>query len=79
MGSIAGDFNCITQNADVTANPEAKTSPSLKRLISVFNLKDVHKCLGKPQQFTHFYKIRVMEQQGHQDWTDFIALEALRQ
>ena len=39
-GNISGDWNCITEDKDCTKHPEAKKSPSLKRLIKLFNLKD---------------------------------------
>ena len=32
-GCIGGDWNCITAKADATANPEAKLSNSLKRVV----------------------------------------------
>ena len=45
LGCIGGDFNCITRAEDCTRHPESKMSPSLKRLIQTFNMKDSFRSL----------------------------------
>ena len=39
-GCIGGDMNCITHKMDCTHNPASKMSPSLKRMISTFDMVD---------------------------------------
>ena len=34
-GKISGDWNCITNAKDCTKHPDAKMSPSLKRIINL--------------------------------------------
>ena len=53
---LAGDWNCITENNDATHLPEIKTSPSLKRLIQTFDMKDdFRKIHGKSRVFSRYY------------------------
>ena len=53
---LAGDWNCITENNDATHLPEIKTSPSLKRLIQTFDIKDdFRKIHGKSRVFSRYY------------------------
>ena len=40
IGCMGGDWNCLTDRKDCTRNPDSKMSPSLKRMINVFSLKD---------------------------------------
>ena len=54
---IGGDWNAIINNIDATHYPEAKHSPSLKRLIGMLKVKDCHRVIyGKEQHFSRFYK-----------------------
>ena len=39
-GCIGGDWNCILDKMDATANPEAKLSNSLKRVVKNFDMVD---------------------------------------
>ena len=42
---ISGDWNCITEAKDCTKHPEAKMSPSLKRLINLRKMNDTFRSL----------------------------------
>ena len=44
-GEFGGDLNCIIAKEDCTKNPENKMSPSLKRAVQTFNLKDSFRSL----------------------------------
>ena len=59
LGCIGGDLNCITSKQDATKNPEAKMSPSLKRLEKVFGWVDSFRHLypGAPT-FSRYYESR---------------------
>ena len=39
-GCIGGDLNCIIDKKDATKHPDAKMSPSLKRLVKAFHWQD---------------------------------------
>ena len=55
-GEIGGDFNCITNKEDCTRNPENKMSPSLKRLMQTFNLRDSFRSLYPSDKiFSRYY------------------------
>ena len=56
-GCISGDFNCITDKQDATRNPEAKLSPSLKRLMKTFCWTDSFRRLfPNTRQFSRYYE-----------------------
>ena len=56
-GCISGDFNCITDKQDATRNPEAKLSPSLKRLMKTFCWTDSFRRLfPNARQFSRYYE-----------------------
>ena len=44
-GEFGGDLNCIIAKEDCTKNPESKMSPSLKRVVQTFGLKDSFRSL----------------------------------
>ena len=55
-GTIGGDWNCCTERIDSTHNYESRHSPSLKRLINVFQLSDTYRSLHQgTQTFSRFY------------------------
>ena len=55
-GIVGGDMNCITRNQDCTHYPESKKSPSLVRLISIFDMTDSYRSLFPSKQvFSHYY------------------------
>ena len=57
-GIIAGDWNCIVNEKDCTANAETKMSPSLRRVIPNMDLIDSYRKLWpKTQVFSHYYEI----------------------
>ena len=45
LGYIGGDFNCIIDRRDCSANASSKMSPSLKRLVSAFYMGDAYRLL----------------------------------
>ena len=45
VGTMGGDFNCITLAQDSTHNPESKLSPCLRRLIPAFSMIDSYRYL----------------------------------
>ena len=56
-GEIGGDLNCITKAEDCTNHPESKMSPSLKRMVQTFNLKDSFRCLHPSvKAFSRYYE-----------------------
>ena len=56
-GEIGGDLNCITKVEDCTNNPESKMSPSLRRFINVFSLKDSFRYLHPVKKaFSRYYE-----------------------
>ena len=55
-GCLGGDFNCITSKEDATKNPEAKISPSLKRLIKTFSWQDSFRGIYPTEKiFSRYY------------------------
>ena len=59
MGCIGGDLNCITNKQDATNNPEAKMSPSLKRLTKTFGWVDSFRSLYPAvSTFSRYYESR---------------------
>ena len=55
-GCLGGDWNNITDKNDCTRNPDSKMSPSLKRLIQVFSLKDTFRSLYPDKSvFSRYY------------------------
>ena len=56
-GSLGGDFNCILNKDDCTRFPEAKMSPSLKRLVRTFSLNDSFRAIHPgAKAFSRFYE-----------------------
>ena len=59
MGCIGGDFNCITNKQDATKNAETKMSPSLSRLVKVFEWVDSFRYLyPRKQVYSRYYELR---------------------
>ena len=55
-GCIGGDMNCITHKMDCTHNPVSKMSPSLKRMISTFDMVDNFRTLYSTSPvYSHYY------------------------
>ena len=55
-GNIGGDWNNITDKKDCMRNPDSKMSPCLKRMISVFNLKDSYRHLySQDEIYSRYY------------------------
>ena len=55
-GCIGGDLNCIIDSRDCTHNPASKMSPSLSRLVTVFDLKDSYRILHPNHlTYSHYY------------------------
>ena len=55
-GCIGGDMNCITHKMDCTHNPASKVSPSLKRMISTFDMVDNFRTLYSTSPvYSHYY------------------------
>ena len=58
-GCLGGDFNCITSKVDCTANPEAKMSPCLTRLVKTFDWHDSFRFLHPTaNSFSRYYEAR---------------------
>ena len=56
-GCMGGDFNCIINKADATHNPDSKISPSLKRLVKPFDMKDSFRELHPASaNFSRYYE-----------------------
>ena len=56
FGCIGGDWNSITDKKDCTRNPDSKMSPSLKRMINVFELKDSFRHLHpNSEEYSRYY------------------------
>ena len=56
-GTIGGDFNCILDKEDCTRYPESKMSPSLKRLVRTFSLKDSFRTMHpEVKTYSRFYE-----------------------
>ena len=56
---IGGDWNCITENSECTNFPEQKKSPTLKRLLNLYDLKDTYKTLHpRGKDFTRYYSTK---------------------
>ena len=57
-GILGGDFNCISKVEDSLNHPESKMSPSLRRLIKLFNLTDSFRSLHPHQKvFSRYFNI----------------------
>ena len=53
---MMGDWNCIVENIDATHYPAAKISPSLKRLVNTFGMKDDFRTVNGDQRiFSRYY------------------------
>ena len=53
---FSADFNCIVNTKDATRNQAQKMSPSMKRFINVFNLKDSFRSLHPEiQSYSRYY------------------------
>ena len=53
---IGGDWNCITENSECTSFPDQKRSPTLKRLLNLYNLKDTYKYVHpRGKEFSRYY------------------------
>ena len=53
---IGGDWNCITENHECTDFPDQKRSPTLKRLLNLYNLKDTYKHIyPRGREFSRYY------------------------
>ena len=56
-GIICADFNSIIDKKDATNNAEQKLSPSLKRLVNVFSMKDSFRTLHPEVKiFSRYYR-----------------------
>ena len=56
LGCIGGDWNCITEKIDATANPEAKISNVLKRVTKAFGMSDSFRTIHpKDKTFSRYY------------------------
>ena len=58
LGYIGGDFNCITDRRDCSANASSKMSSSLKRLVVALDMSDAYRILH-PQGSanSHYYTL----------------------
>ena len=55
-GLIGGDMNCITQNLEFTHHPESKNSPSLTRLLRIFDMVDTFRSIFPDKKvYSHYY------------------------
>ena len=53
---IGGDWNYITENSECTSFPDQKKSPTLKRLLNLYNLKDAYKFIyPRGKDFSRYY------------------------
>ena len=80
-GCSGSDFNCIINKADATNNPEQKISPSLSRLVKVFDWSDSYRFLHPiSPTFSRYYEARGVtgasriDRQYH--WGNIIPTEA---
>ena len=55
--TIGGDFNCILDKEDCTRYRDSKMSPSLKRLVRTFSLKDSFRTIHpEVKTYSRFYE-----------------------
>ena len=58
MGICGGDLNCVTHAIDCSKNAAQKISPSLNRLISLFEWEDSYRSIHqKTSIFSRYYKV----------------------